>query len=396
MTVTVRTGEPGWSKTPHRLARDVRLSNGARGLAVQLLSHTDGFRSDEEFLVQCSADSRNEVRRQIAELRKYGYLVRERVRGADGKLATRSVLYDVPQMAEPPVTDSPTRRTPASRSDLGKFEKGEQQPAAAPWRDGPTSTNTKEPQVTPSGRPPASRSEQGEQDITAGRTDSPGGGAHIEDQRGEQKKISQSAQDLEGVRWLHGRGYGLTDSEALVVISEARRRARGEIEHLVAYFKRMGENGELLDIVEAVQFGAKKTGGSDDDRTYEPEGVQPEPGEQRSPDQVSFGPPTRTCAHPDGPVDPLPVEGWGDCLTCNQARRKAARPQAVPVPEGLKATLERARINQRDKAALKAGRPIPDPAPLDAETFARLEANFPKIALDQDKVDFIHPAQESA
>jgi len=75
---------------------------------------------------------------------------------------------------------------------------------------------------------------------------------------------------------LHDRGYGLTDPEALVVISEARRRAATEIKYLVAYLNRMAENGELLDIVEAVQLAAEKIG--------EPE----------QPDQPAYQPPTYT------------------------------------------------------------------------------------------------------
>lgn len=35
--------------------------------------------------------------------------------------------------------------------------------------------------------------------------------------------------------------------------------------------------------------------------------------------------------HPQGAIDPLPPDGWGKCLLCNDHRRRATRP-ATPTP----------------------------------------------------------------
>ena len=106
--------------------------------------------------------------------------------------------------------------------------------------------------------------------------------------------VSQSAQELEAIGLLHDR-YGLTDHESAQVIAEARRRARDPIRNLVPYLAgEMTTNGSLAAIVEAVQLGAKKAGGPDDDRTYEEAAVQP--------DQPTYQPPPYV-----PPVEPKPV-----------------------------------------------------------------------------------------
>ncbi|MEV6984885.1 hypothetical protein AB0M95_26990 [Sphaerisporangium sp. NPDC051017] len=252
MTITIRDSDPGgWTKVPHTLARDPRLSNGARGLAVQMLSHADGFRSDEEFLAQHSADGRDAVRRQLAELRRFGYLVRQRVRGPDGKLTTRSVLYDVPQQPELPSGDEPTRGKTARRSDQGRFAKAETSPDAGNPRVGSTGRNALKPQAAPTRGESATRADQAERSSTAGQTDSRETRAQLEDQGEEQeKKISQSAQDREAARRLHA-WFRLTDSEAAHVIREVRRRAARPIGNLVPYMAGMAE-GDLADVVAAV------------------------------------------------------------------------------------------------------------------------------------------------
>ncbi|MCW2881200.1 MAG: phage replication protein, partial [Sphaerisporangium sp.] len=235
MTITIRSSDPGgWTRVPHTLARDPRLSNGARGLAVQMLSHADGFRSDEEFLAQHAANGRDAVRRQLAELRRYGYLVRQRVRGPDGKLTTQSVLYDVPQQGEPPAEEPPTRGKTASRSDQGRFTKQGAVPDAGNPRHGATSHNTANHQAAPTRGESATRPDQGEQGNAAGHAESRETRVHIENQGEDQKKISQSAQDRQAARRLRSL-FGLTDEEAAQVIREVRRRAARPVTNLVPY-----------------------------------------------------------------------------------------------------------------------------------------------------------------
>ena len=66
--------------------RDPRLSWKARGLLAWLTSHATGFRVSEKTIVCAAPDGRDAARTAIAELKTYGYLVRERERGRDGRL----------------------------------------------------------------------------------------------------------------------------------------------------------------------------------------------------------------------------------------------------------------------------------------------------------------------
>ncbi|WP_326639753.1 hypothetical protein OG884_34145 [Streptosporangium sp. NBC_01755] len=66
--------------------RDLRLSWKARGLLAWLTSHATGFRVSEKTIVCAAPDGRDAARAAIGELEAYGYLVRERERGRDGRL----------------------------------------------------------------------------------------------------------------------------------------------------------------------------------------------------------------------------------------------------------------------------------------------------------------------
>ncbi|MQY04154.1 helix-turn-helix domain-containing protein [Actinomadura macrotermitis] len=281
MTTTIRTDTPGWTRIPHTLARDERLTNGARGLAVQMLSHADGFRSDEEFLAHHTADSRNAVRRQLAELRRYGYLVRERVRGTDGKVTTRSVLYDTPQTA-PAGSEAngapavpPSRRTPARRSELGIFTGTGCEPLAASRRDGPTSSDTTNPQAAPFRHTSATRLDQPGRDDTAGRAVSPPPGAQSGNQGEEQKKIDRSAQHREAEKYLRSRyGATLTDrviGDVLAVVHGRAERAGRPIANVVGYLAGMAE-GHLADLVTAALAAEQRASDAAHDEHDEPGG----------------------------------------------------------------------------------------------------------------------------
>ncbi|WP_051752695.1 hypothetical protein [Streptosporangium amethystogenes] len=106
--------------------RDLRLSWKARGLLAWLTSHATGFRVSEKTIVCAAPDGRDSARTAIGELETYGYLVRERERGRDGRLG--DVTYIICDPWSPRLTlDQPTPENP---------------PLA------PTSTNTVNPQVT--------------------------------------------------------------------------------------------------------------------------------------------------------------------------------------------------------------------------------------------------------
>ncbi|MEV4379663.1 hypothetical protein [Streptosporangium sp. NPDC049644] len=105
--------------------RDLRLSWKARGLLAWLTSHATGFRVSEKTIVCAAPDGRDAARTAIAELETYGYLVRERERGHDGRLGGVTYIICDPWSLRPAL-DEPTPENP---------------PLA------PTSTNTLKPQA---------------------------------------------------------------------------------------------------------------------------------------------------------------------------------------------------------------------------------------------------------
>jgi hypothetical protein len=415
LTITIRSDDPaGWTKVPHTLARDPRLTNGARGLAVQMLSHADGFKSDAQTLAQYTADGRDAIRGFLAELRTYGYLVRERVHGPGGKVTTRSVLYDVPQQTELPIDEPPTGRTSASRSGQGRFTKAGGSPHAAPRRDGVTSKNTENSQVTPSGGKPASRSDQArsaEQDgspragnppvgptrgdtenpqvkptggkpatrrdqaedgITAGGTDRRETRLQSEDQGEEQKKISQSARVGEVRAVLEGLGWpGLTDFIVSHLITEGMRRAATTGKPLQVPVERYLASWRREDLAEAM------------DQAYAAEDARNRAAEApaRDLDQAfcavtqkgtGGGPQARTVAEaiadatptpeptphaPQEPAQPPTAPPPGDATT--PAAETAA---AAIAATRAKLTALSARRQAQATAAARTGEPIPETA----------------------------------
>lgn len=73
--------------------RDARLSWEARALLAWLISHDPTFTINEDTIINGGNAKRDKVRRMIAELEEYGYLVRSRKRGEGGKLG--GVIYTI-------------------------------------------------------------------------------------------------------------------------------------------------------------------------------------------------------------------------------------------------------------------------------------------------------------
>lgn len=69
------------------LLRDRNITHKARGVMCQILSHKAGWVSSEQHLVSTSKEGRTSIRSALAELEKYGYLVREVMRNEDGTVA---------------------------------------------------------------------------------------------------------------------------------------------------------------------------------------------------------------------------------------------------------------------------------------------------------------------
>lgn len=78
----------------------------ARGVLVDILSRPDGWQTNADAMVEQAhrlrpdhAEGRRAMRAAYAELEAAGYLVRTRVRGKNGTMATETDVYDTPQTA---------------------------------------------------------------------------------------------------------------------------------------------------------------------------------------------------------------------------------------------------------------------------------------------------------
>ncbi|MFF8932280.1 hypothetical protein ACF1AO_34010 [Streptomyces longwoodensis] len=80
------------------LFRDTRLSFKAKGIFGYISTHRDGWQVTVAGLVRSGPDGRDAVRTGMRELETHGYLVRERLRRADGTLG--EIVYSI--------TDRPT------------------------------------------------------------------------------------------------------------------------------------------------------------------------------------------------------------------------------------------------------------------------------------------------
>lgn len=80
------------------VARDENLSYRASGLLTAILSRPDNWTASAEQLAseRKNGEGVKAVRRALAELERYGYLKRERVRGDNGRFSWVQTIYDLP------------------------------------------------------------------------------------------------------------------------------------------------------------------------------------------------------------------------------------------------------------------------------------------------------------
>lgn len=128
-------------------ARDKRLSRRARGLLVELLSHSDGYGVSVEGLVKLGPEGRDAIRSAIAELEKYGYLIRDRERDpVTGQLGEMVYLVtDMPDglllQADAPAADDTPEAPP--ETEVPCSDPASDFPTLAePTQDNPTHKNT--------------------------------------------------------------------------------------------------------------------------------------------------------------------------------------------------------------------------------------------------------------
>jgi len=84
---------------------DSRLSWAARGLLVYLLSRPDDWRIRVDHLRQQATSGRDAIYKLLSELRQHGYILRERIRGEDGRLQGTS--YYVHETPSSPLPENP-------------------------------------------------------------------------------------------------------------------------------------------------------------------------------------------------------------------------------------------------------------------------------------------------
>jgi hypothetical protein len=131
----------------NQAVRDRRLSRRARGLLVELLSHREGYGISLAMLIKTGPEGRDALRTALRELEKFGYLVRERARDAEGRLGeTRYFITDMPAgtelvgvPAQPAATT--TEAVPAGAGRSPRSEPGSENPSL----DAPSQTRRSEP-----------------------------------------------------------------------------------------------------------------------------------------------------------------------------------------------------------------------------------------------------------
>lgn len=98
MRVHRTTPEPGYTPFQNWVLQDERLSFGARGLLVYLVSLEDGTRVDIKTLAAEHPDGQRAIAGFMRELVKYGYMIRRRIRDVETyEIKTTIDVFDLPQ-----------------------------------------------------------------------------------------------------------------------------------------------------------------------------------------------------------------------------------------------------------------------------------------------------------
>ncbi|MEU4537214.1 hypothetical protein AB0G15_20335 [Streptosporangium sp. NPDC023825] len=133
----------GFTVLPNFSLRDRRLSFAARGLLSYLLSHPESIRQDIKTLAADNPEGQEAIARAMRELITYGYLTREHVRNASGRISTVVDVYDTPQGGHQGVKEQ-------VRPGLGSPRPGEPSPGEPSAL--PTGVKKEEKETTPSPR----------------------------------------------------------------------------------------------------------------------------------------------------------------------------------------------------------------------------------------------------
>lgn len=110
--------ESHFTQVPNQWVRDARLSRRARGLLVELMSHSVGWETTIEHLVRAGTEKRDAIRSAIAELEQHGYLEREQGRQTHGRFG--NVAYVLSDPWESPLSDFPTSVKPPTKNTISQ------------------------------------------------------------------------------------------------------------------------------------------------------------------------------------------------------------------------------------------------------------------------------------
>lgn len=97
------------------LARDARLSFKARGIALWLLGHSEGYRSTAKLIAKAAECGIDQIQTGLQELERCGYLTREQTRDDHGRVG--QVEY---MITDQPVVGSPGDGKPGNGDDQGE------------------------------------------------------------------------------------------------------------------------------------------------------------------------------------------------------------------------------------------------------------------------------------
>lgn len=132
--------------------RDARLSFRATGVLAYLLSLPDGSQISGRRLIEIKSEGRDAILRALGELESAGYLVRDRLQGADGRWGTAVTLQEAPSPENPdsvpgnrpltshqPSPEKPSPGNPDSKAFSTKSEYQEPTPGnpTPKWVDQP-------------------------------------------------------------------------------------------------------------------------------------------------------------------------------------------------------------------------------------------------------------------
>jgi hypothetical protein len=90
----------GFSIIDNNLIRNAQISRAARCLLMEMLSHTDGWRTDSISLAASGSEGRDAIRNMLKELETFRYVRRVRRRGPKGHWSWTTYVFDQPASDE--------------------------------------------------------------------------------------------------------------------------------------------------------------------------------------------------------------------------------------------------------------------------------------------------------